>query len=315
VNRLVLAAVLAGAAATAALLLVSWLTSIWWVIRRAAVERRPPLRRAAQLAMWRLAPAGCALAAALITLTTFLRFEPSDARENAGVILLVGCLAGAASAAAGLTRVTAALRQTTLTLRAWGGVRAGIARALPVLAVETPFPLVAVVGVFKPRLLVAQQVVAACNRAEIDAMVAHEYAHVAAGDNLTRLLFAATPVVPLTARTSAAIEGAWIRAAEEAADDVARRETGSPLALASALTKVARLARGPAPLAHASAILSGNGIEQRVRRLLVPPPKEHGTGHRAACVVAALAGVGLAQSPTVAYAIYELAEFCVQRLP
>ena len=146
-------------------------------------------------------------------------------------------------------------------------------------------------------------------------MVAHESAHVAAHDNLTRLLFAAAPVVPFTTAACCAIVDAWIGASEEAADDEARREGRSPLVLASALTKVARLATGRAPLAHASAILSGNGVEQRVRRLLEPPPREHGGRVRAPYIAAGAFALATVASPRVAHAIYDVAEYCVRHLP
>ena len=100
-------------------------------------------------------------------------------------------------------------------------------------------------------------------------MIAHEAAHVAAHDNLTRLLFLCAPMCPGMSHTERELESAWTAASEEAADDLARGDPRSSLALASALTKVSRLAAAQQPpLVHVSAILSGSAIEWRVRRLL-----------------------------------------------
>jgi Zn-dependent protease with chaperone function len=173
---------------------------------------------------------------------------------------------------------------------------------------------VAVVGIVHPRLYVARTVVESCNDEELDAVIAHEAAHLKARDNLTRLLFLCAPTLFL--RTFVEIEREWVRAAEEAADDRARTTTNASLALASALTKVARLAsRQSAPLLHASAILSGSVVEARVRRLLDSEPEQTASfGTLRAGVGAGIGfviGVGVFAQPW----LYDVAEFCVRRLP
>jgi hypothetical protein len=117
---------------------------------------------------------------------------------------------------------------------------------------------------------VASRVAAACSPHEIAVVAAHERAHVAALDNLTRAAFVVTP---LPTRLAARLELAWAAAAEEAAD-LSARAGGSGVTLASALLKVANLALAPKPsrLVLASALIGAGGIETRVRRLLAPPP-------------------------------------------
>ena len=82
------------------------------------------------------------------------------------------------------------------------------------------------------------------------------------------MLFRLTPGAGIAARVADPIERAWITAAEEAADERARVLGGS-VELASALTKVARMAAESEPEALlVSALIRGTDLEHRVRRLL-----------------------------------------------
>ncbi len=49
--------------------------------------------------------------------------------------------------------------------------------ALPAIVVDEPFPLVSLVGWFRPRLVVAQSVLSSCDRDELAAVLAHEAGH------------------------------------------------------------------------------------------------------------------------------------------
>jgi Zn-dependent protease with chaperone function len=99
-------------------------------------------------------------------------------------------------------------------------------------------------------------------------MVAHERAHVAAYDNLKRLLLRGCPRLPFAAE----LEAAWSAAAEEEADAAAA--AGNPdrrFDLANALIRLARLTPAPHLPAGISAFYPGGSIESRVRLLLDPP--------------------------------------------
>ncbi len=91
----------------------------------------------------------------------------------------------------------------------------------------------------------------------------------------------------------------------------------SALLLASALTKVARLAlSAPTPLLHASAILSGDSVEHRVRRLLDAPPQARGGGGMLLLVIpAAAALIGAAFTTAAQHGVYEAVEIAVRHLP
>lgn len=144
---------------------------------------------------------------------------------------------------------------------------------IEVRQLETPFPVVALAGCLRPRLVVASRVAGACPPGELAAMVAHELAHLSARDNLCRALFSICPDVLAWLSVSGAMERAWHEATEQAADEEATGADGPRrLALASALVRVARLASAAAtPPLVASALFRGEPIADRVRRLLAPP--------------------------------------------
>jgi Zn-dependent protease with chaperone function len=147
----------------------------------------------------------------------------------------------------------------------------------PAWTIQPGSPVVAVAGVFRPQLFVARQVVTSCTAGELAAIAAHEATHVSARDNLVRGLFRLTPGAGIFRHLADRLERDWNAAAEEAADLLGSRST-SPLDLASALTKVARLATSaPARSLVVSALIGGSDLQARVRRLLEAPapPRRH----------------------------------------
>jgi hypothetical protein len=271
--------------------------------------------RAVLLAQARLLPLA---AVALLVPTQILAFAAYEAGgvESAGPLLLSLGLAGLMLGLGAARRGLVSWRDTSRIVGTWkrSGSELSIAEwPGPVWAIGARFPIVAVVGAVRPQLFVARQVVESCTKGELTAIVAHEAAHVAARDNLVRLLFHLTPGSGLFARIADPLERDWLAAAEEAADLSAGRSSGS-LELASALTKVARLA---APAAHgmipASTLISDTDLPSRVRRLLQPPPRT--PRHRAAWLPAALALAitAVAQLPPIALRVHELFELLVRR--
>jgi beta-lactamase regulating signal transducer with metallopeptidase domain len=180
-----------------------------------------------------------------------------------------------------------------------------------VFAIEDAFPTVAVVGVARPALFIAERVLRECPDDEVRAMLHHECAHVAKRDNLKRFLLRACPDF-----VGGGLDRAWARAAEEAADAaVAARNPRSSLELAQALIHVARLAPAPEAPALASAFYRGGSIESRVRRLIqpeIPEPAQHGAARAIAVFAALSSGIGaIAAAPT----IHRVVETLVHALP
>jgi hypothetical protein len=243
-------------------------------IRRLVSSSAHPARRARLLLAAHAGPVLGALAAAFgLVLPAFAIFEPAHAGERPGTVLLCLAAVGGVLLLASAASVVHAVAFTSHVRRAW------LSRAQPVeiagrttgaLCIDAAFPVVAVIGVARPLLFVARSVVKACSAAELDAIVAHETAHLASRDNMKRLLLRATGSAWTCVPGGDALVAAWTRAVEEAADDRATLDApGRRVELASALARVARLATMPAPRAavHASALFTGP-VETRIRRLL-----------------------------------------------
>ncbi|HSD65867.1 MAG TPA: M48 family metalloprotease, partial [Vicinamibacteria bacterium] len=168
-------------------------------------------------------PAGAAVLAAALVATAFVQYEPQDAREVPGPALLLAGATGAWLVAASIRRVARARRATRrfLAERVPGGRTLALAGApAPVLCVRPGFPAVALVGVSHPRLLLAESALEALAPDELAVVLAHEAAHVRAGDNFKSLL-AEAAAWPFG--LGAATLRAWRQASEELADTRAAR--------------------------------------------------------------------------------------------
>jgi len=144
--------------------------------------------------------------------------------------------------------------------------------SLPCFAVSHPFPVVAVVGIFRPRLFFSERVLKSLARHELLAALEHETGHVRAQDNLKRVLMGCCGHLLGIVRCGRSLDHAWRTAAEAAADEYAARRGGrSALDLAETLVKLARMVpEGMKPVATTSAFLVGHDggeISTRVRRL------------------------------------------------
>jgi Peptidase family M48 len=204
--------------------------------------------------------------AAIVLLPAFLIYEPADTREQPGLVLAACALAGACQLCVIAARAARMLLNSRRLTRVW--LRDAIPLSgepwrMPAAAIDAGFPVVAAAGLLHPRLFIDHRVLDACSPGELEAVAAHERAHVSRYDNVRRLLVGA-----LHGPTSR-IATAWRTIAEHAADEQAADSPARAIELASALVKVARLAP-PAPFHHTavSAIHDGTSLESRVQRLL-----------------------------------------------
>ena len=279
-------------------------------------------REAGALALYRLMPAGAALALTLLVLGPgyFAHEQRADA-EGSGAALFALAAGGLALLLWSAARLAHAARRASALRRAWLAQAAPIdlpGAGMPAYAIDLPFPLVAVLGIFRPTLFVSRVVLGTCSPAEMASIVEHERAHVRRRDNAVRLLMDAAPDLLSLTRLPAAIAAAWHRAVEQRADDAARRR----LDLAAALVKIARVAAAaPALDLPASALYRGESaalIGDRVRRLVDGRPDAHPA--RAAAIRAAAAAVGavitgLALTGAASRAAHAVLEVTVSRLP
>jgi Zn-dependent protease with chaperone function len=221
--------------------LASLLVAGWHRVARARLARLAPGARARRLLRLALAPSASGLSSAALAGMAWLSFEPRSTAETPGPVLVALGLLGlgvvvlrggsAASDCARTARFVASFRLAGRELR---GLSLSATRA------AHPFPVAALAGVWRSRLLLSEQVLAALSADELDAVVAHELAHRDAWDNLKRLLLAASPDPLALTRSGRRLRSEFLEAAEAAADARACARV-SPTVLARAVLKVARL--------------------------------------------------------------------------
>jgi beta-lactamase regulating signal transducer with metallopeptidase domain len=173
--------------------------------------------------------------------------------------------------------------------------------------------MVALVGVFAPKLIAARSVVDACSRGEIAQIVAHERGHFDARDNLKRWIMASLPDALRWTPMHRDIVDAWHYAAEDAADDAATNgDAPARVELAALLLKIVRLAPEPSwDTAIVSPFVENHGLERRVKRLLRPelePPAPWAIVPMALASILAVAIVAAVVSPDALEAIFEAFE-------
>jgi Zn-dependent protease with chaperone function len=223
-----------------------------------------------------LPPVLAALLVFALVLPAYVLNEPAHTSETVGLKLLFLALASAAGVLLALRRVAATWLATRRLARAWMtdaepfAVR-GV--AVPAYRIRHRFPVIAVVGILRPRLFIAAQVFDALSEGELNAALAHERRHVESRDNLKRALLRAGQDALLLLPVGRALARAWQRESELAADEFAA--SGGPtsaLNLASAIIKISRLIpAGERPVLPAGAHLLGaddDGLSRRVLNLL-----------------------------------------------
>jgi len=236
---------------------------------RAAQRLEPRARASFLFALGVLPSLGGALLSLGLVIPAWLAREPRDGDEQAGPVLLILAAAGMLLV---LFRLASALRdglRTAQTVRRW--VATGLPLGgLPLVATRFPheFPVAAVAGFWRPRLLLADCLVNALLPEELQAVVAHELSHVEARDTLRRLVLRAMPD-PLSCLARGVALRRSFEEATEAAADAAAAQRVSPLCLAQALVKVAALVPPGRRLELSLATLHREGVlAARVRALL-----------------------------------------------
>ena len=150
---------------------------------------------------------------------------------------------------------------------------------IPTYVFRHSFPLVAVVGAFRPRLFIADHVFESLSAEELAATIAHEYGHLAAHDNFKRAVMRVSRAALLLIPCGRSLDRAWSEESESAADEHAAQQSSFvALNLASALVRIARMiptGHQPVIPAAVSALVSpflggddSPGVKVRVRRLV-----------------------------------------------
>lgn len=207
----------------------------------------------------------------------YLLHEPYGTKEVVSAKLATLALISAIGVLLAVSRGFRSWLATRRLLKAWLKEATPITLAgvpIPTYKLTHNFPVIAVVGTFRPRLFVAEQVLARLTSDELHSAIAHEAGHLNARDNLKRSLLRACGDALLIIPCGRSIDRAWADTSESAADEYAAQTSSSAAVnLAAALVKVARMVpKGSRAAVPVAAFLVGNeddrGIKARVRRLL-----------------------------------------------
>jgi Zn-dependent protease with chaperone function len=253
---------------------ISGLVAILWRTHAMAPPNLPPAVRARRLLLLRLAPCILATLITVVVATAFAIFEPRHANETAGPALLLLAVAAVVQIGGALVRAIRSVTVTAAVERRWlrGSSTLDVGASIPAFAIDSPSPIVALVGVFTPKLIASRSVIDACTPEEVACIVGHERGHLQSRDNVKRWVMASLPDALHWTPIHHQILDTWHHAAEDAADDAATGGEGMARAeLAALLLKIVRLAPQPQwQSAIVSPFVEDRGLERRVRRLLKP---------------------------------------------
>ena len=155
--------------------------------------------------------------------------------------------------------------------------RLHISRAVALLE-STLVDVPTVVGFVKPVVLLPASALAGLTLQQLEAILAHELAHIRRHDYLVNLLQTLVETV-LFYHPAVWWVSRRIRVEREnCCDDLAVRLCGDPVAYASALADLEALRSGPVPDHHIAMAATGGSLLQRVRRLLGAPTSHTGRG-------------------------------------
>jgi hypothetical protein len=291
-------------------------------VRMAA--RMPPAHGARLLLALRLLPAAFALfvVAGLCT-PSYLYLEPKGAPEEMGPACFTAAvlslavwgwsIARAARAAMRSARHIRQCRERSREIRLPGERKSA-------WVIEASSPCVMLAGVFRPHIVISQNVVAALSAEQLSAVVRHERAHGFSYDNFKRLLVLLAPGILPFASGFRNLEHAWAKISEWAADDRASAgKTRRSLALAAALVRVARMgSAATAPALATSLMADGADLSERVDRLLRPVHRV-AHGRRREPILTASAGllvtgalIAMMAHPATLHSAHECLEFLIQ---
>ncbi|HKO35611.1 MAG TPA: M48 family metalloprotease [Pyrinomonadaceae bacterium] len=245
---------------------------------KAPLQRCSARTRAEFLFAFRVAPLLLStMFVAGFLIPAYLLHEPYGTNEVVSGKLATLALISAIGVLLAVSRGVRSWLATRRLLRAWieaatPTVLAGV--SIPTFKLTHEFPVLAVVGTLRPRLFVAEQLLATLAPDELQAAIAHEAGHLSARDNLKRSMLRACGDALLMIPCGLSLDRAWADTSESAADEYAARTSSSAAVnLAAALVKVARMVpKGSRAAVPVAAFLVGNeedrGIKARVRRLL-----------------------------------------------
>lgn len=258
--------------------IASLLASLLWRLLGAPAESLSAASRATIIFLLRTFPFATSLACvALLLAPAYVELEPRSSNERVSTKLAIIAFASAVGLAFAGWRGIASWYKTVRLTSDWlrHAERIELPHvSIPAYRMPHQFPVIAIVGVFRPRLFVADRILSSLSETELLATMEHEAGHIVSHDNLRRGLMRACHDVLVMIPCGRLLDRAWNEASEAAADEYAAGRGGRiALDLASALVKIARLVpTGVTPAMPAGVFLVGadevGGVKDRVRRLM-----------------------------------------------
>ena len=258
-------------------LLASALVSLLWRITEPVANRWSARARAECLFAFRIAaPLVSLLVVAILFVPAYVGYEPHRTSEVVSKKLAAFAIISVLGLGFALWRAVRSAIATRKLARQW--LRAAVSIRLPCIDIPTfrishRFPIIAVVGTLRPRLFIAEQVLASLTEEELAAAIAHESGHLAARDNIKRAVLRGCRDLLTIVPSGRSLDRAWSESVECAADEhAARMSRDIALNLASALVRIARMVpvgvQIELPLATFLVGEETRGIKGRVRLLI-----------------------------------------------
>jgi beta-lactamase regulating signal transducer with metallopeptidase domain len=279
------------------------------------------------LLVLRLLPFSLAVAVSIgLVLPAFMEFEPPSTQEMVNVPLIVLAALGCGVLIAMITRGLRMWRMTRFMQHEWqkhSHAVSGVGSGVPLYRVDSKTSLLAVTGVFKPRIFISRAVAEALTEDELSAALSHEIAHVRSHDNLKQVLMKIM-APPRWIQGLQSTGDSWVSASEMAADESALAGGASALELSSALIKVGRLSLAntvPGTVAASHLVPCGCSSATLTRAAHLRDLLEKGTivadvqssGRRKTVIVLALIAVAYVGClVTLLPAVHEALEFLVR---
>jgi len=222
------------------------------------------------------APASAVIAVAIFLIPSYIGYEPRVSPEVVSKKLAALAMLAVAGVAFALWRTMRSWLATIRLTKKWlsSSERINLAGIdIPTFQIDHAFPIIAIVGTFRPRLFIAREVLLSLNEEELAAAIAHESGHLSARDNLKRTLLGICRATLLLVPFGRAVDRAWAESAESAADEFAAQQSrATALNLASALVTIAKMvpagARAEVPLGAYLVGAEAQGVKGRIKRLI-----------------------------------------------
>lgn len=249
---------------------------LWSLIERPMRRCSARARAEVLFAMRVVPPTFAVISVAALLIPSYIVYEPYSTNEFVSKKLGALAMVSAVGVTLAVWRGFRSWLATRSLLKKWLDAATPIHLSeIDVRTFRMPhsFPIIAVVGMFRPRLFIAERVIESLSQEEMVAAVAHECGHLAARDNLRRTLIRVCRDMLAIIPCGRSIDRAWSENAEAAADEYAAdRGSAVALNLASALIEIARMVpAGARPSIPAGSFILGaetRGVMGRVNRLL-----------------------------------------------